>query len=145
MRVSAKGEYALKALHYLTLHHGEGFIQIKDISAKQRIPLKFLEGILLKLKKAGYLKSKRGAGGGYVLAKHPANINLAEIMRSMEIPLTPIDCVNETTPAFCCQDKENCEFISIWMDIKKRIEDVLENTSFEDLVTKSNRSRKIAV
>lgn len=144
MRISAKGEYALKALHYLTLNYGKGFIQIKDIAERQRIPLKFLEGILLKLKKAGYLMSKRGAGGGYLLAKPPASINVAEIMRSMEIPLTPIDCVDDDAPAFCSHGRENCDFYGLWQDVKNKIEEVLENTSFEDLVNRKHQSGRVA-
>ncbi|HUU50633.1 MAG TPA: Rrf2 family transcriptional regulator [Nitrospinota bacterium] len=145
MRISAKGEYALRALHYLSLNYGKGLIHIKDIAENQKIPLKFLEGILLKLKNAGYLSSKRGARGGYFLAKPPGSINIAEIMRSMDIPLTPIDCVNDNASNLC-DHKENCDLIWLWRDIKNKVEEILENTTFEDLCVKNkNQSKRIAI
>ena len=144
MRVSAKGEYALRAVHYLSLNYDKGMIRIEDIAEKQKIPRKFLELILLKLKNAGYLGSKRGAKGGYFLAKPPESINIAEIMRAMEIPLTPIFCVDDKNRRFC-EKKGDCDLIWLWRDIKDKVEEILENTSFEDLCLKKNQSRKVAV
>lgn len=144
MRVSAKGEYALRAVHYLSLNYDKGMIRIEDIAEKQKIPRKFLELILLKLKNAGYLGSKRGAKGGYFLAKPPESISIAEIMRAMEIPLTPIFCVDDQNSRFC-EKKGDCDLIWLWRDIKDKVEEILENTSFEDLCLKRNQSKKIAV
>src|SRR5208283_2639606 len=97
MRISYKGDYAIKALVYLASQYNkynEGRSQIGEISKSQDIPLKFLEHILRILKNAGYVKSHRGTKGGYAIAKDPEQITLGEIIRLMDGPTSPIACVS---------------------------------------------------
>jgi Rrf2 family protein len=94
MKLSTKGEYASRAMLELALKYDRGPQHIVKISRAQAIPQRFLEQILLLLKRAGYLKSKKGPKGGYYLAKSPAEINVAEVIRVLEGPLAPIDCVS---------------------------------------------------
>src|SRR4249919_976632 len=85
--LSKKTQYAFQALMYLTHEYEKGPVLIADISRKKHIPLKFLENILLELKKAGILDSKKGKGGGYFLAKDPADVTLATVMRLIDGPI----------------------------------------------------------
>src|SRR3972149_3693834 len=84
MRISAKGEYSIKAMLDLALHHGKGLIPIQDIAARQAIPPRYLEQVLLLLKRAGFLQSKRGSAGGYQLARPPREISVGAVLSAME-------------------------------------------------------------
>ena len=84
MRISAKGEYAIRALLYLAVHHGEGLVPIQEVAHRQGIPQRYLEQVLLLLKRAGLLESKRGSTGGYQLIRPPAAISVGEVLRVVE-------------------------------------------------------------
>ena len=92
--LSKKTQYAFKALIYLAEHSKEGPVLIADISKKKRIPLKFLENILLELRKAGLLESKKGKGGGYYFAVPPKDIPLSKVMRLLDGPIALLSCVS---------------------------------------------------
>ncbi len=95
MRLSVKTEYALLALVYLSANFDKGLIKIEEIANKFEMPQKFLEQILLTLKKSGYLKSKRGSDGGYSLSKDPKKIILADVIRLLDGPIAPINSVSK--------------------------------------------------
>src|SRR4030042_2246157 len=105
MRRSTKGEYASRAMLELALNRRQGALHIRDISAAQEIPRRCLEQILLSLKRAGYLRSKKGPNGGYFLAKPASQITVAEIIRVMDGPLAPIDCVSVTAHQVCARER----------------------------------------
>src|SRR5437870_1248344 len=88
--ISNKTQYGLKAVIALAKHPGQSPVLITDLAKQEGLPQKFLEAILLELKKAGILSSKKGKGGGYALARSPADIKLGEIIRTLEGPLTPV-------------------------------------------------------
>jgi len=92
--LSKKTQYAFKALIYLAEHSKNGPVLIADISKKKRIPLKFLENILLELRKAGLLESKKGKGGGYYFAVPPKDISLSKVMRLLDGPIALLSCVS---------------------------------------------------
>ena len=92
--LSKKSQYAFKALAYLTEKFNKGPVLISEISTKKKIPLKFLENILLELKKAGILESKKGKGGGYFLKKNPAKVKVATIVRLVNGPIAMLPCVS---------------------------------------------------
>jgi Rrf2 family protein len=92
--LSQKAKYALKALSYLAAGHGKGPMLIAEISRKKKIPLKFLENILLELKKEGLLDSKKGRGGGYYLVEPPAKVPLARVIRTIDGPIAMLPCVS---------------------------------------------------
>jgi Rrf2 family cysteine metabolism transcriptional repressor len=133
MKLSSKCEYACLALIYLAKNFGKGVIKIGDIARSKRIPKKFLEQILIILKQRGYVKSRRGAEGGYQLAKSPEQIMLAEIIRLMDGALAPVDSVSayfyQPTPT-----EQEEKLRKIFREIRDYIASKLENTSFADLV-----------
>lgn len=136
MRLSKKGEYALRAMIDLSLNYEKGHIQIHDISQREKIPEKFLEIILLELKKAGLLQSKRGIGGGYNLIKHPREITLAEVIRIIDGPLAPLGCVSKWAHVNCPEEK-NCGLQSVMMDVRNAIAKILEGVTFDDVCKKT--------
>lgn len=133
MKLSAKTEYALLAMIFLSEKYGSGFLKISDIADNKKIPRKFLEQILLSLKRAGYLKSRRGADGGYKLAISPSKITLAEIIRLFDGPLAPVESVSryfyEHTPL-----EQDQRFIKVFREIRDYISDKLESTTFGEMI-----------
>ncbi len=135
MRLSTKGEYASRAMLELSLHYEDRPLHIRDISKAQRIPSRFLEQILLLLKRAGYLKSRKGHHGGYYLAKPPSAISVAEVIRVLEGPLAPIDCVSVIAHE-ACPLEEVCGLRWLWKEVRDAVADILERTTFADLVAR---------
>jgi Rrf2 family transcriptional regulator, cysteine metabolism repressor len=138
MRLSTKGEYASRAMLELSLRCDEGPLHVREISEAQRIPRRFLEQILLLLKRAGYLKSRKGQKGGFVLAKPPSAITVAEVIRVMDGPLAPIDCVSVMAHEPCPMEG-TCGLRWLWKDVRDAVAGIMEKTTFADLVEKSAR------
>jgi Rrf2 family protein len=143
MRLSTKGEYASRAMLELAIHYAEGPRHIRDISSAQDIPERFLEQILLLLKRAGYLRSKKGPNGGYFLAKPPTRISVAEVIRVMDGPLAPIDCVSVTAREFCSRERF-CGLKGLWKEVRDAIAQILERTTFEDLAERTRKAKRTA-
>jgi Rrf2 family cysteine metabolism transcriptional repressor len=141
MRLSTKGEYASRAMLELSLHHPEKRLHIRDISAAQDIPARFLEQILLMLKRAGYLRSRKGPSGGYYLAKDPSEINVAEVIRVMDGPLAPIDCVSVTAHEVCPRE-DYCGLRWLWKEVRDCVAEILESTTFADLAERTETAKK---
>ncbi|MBU0615970.1 MAG: Rrf2 family transcriptional regulator [Nanoarchaeota archaeon] len=135
MKLSRKSEYACLALIDLSEHYDEGLVKIDDISKRKDIPKKYLEQILLILKGAGYLRSHRGAEGGYRLAKKPSEVTLAEIIRLIDGALAPVESVSkyfyEHTPI-----EKSKKLILLFRDIRDYIANKLEKTTFADILGK---------
>jgi Rrf2 family protein len=136
MRLSTKGEYASRAMLELARRYQDGPIHSREISQAQEIPQKFLEQILLLLKRAGYLRSRKGQKGGYVLSKPPGEINVAEVIRVMDGPLAPIDCVSVMAHETCPMER-TCGLRWLWKDVRDAVAQILETTTFADLVRRS--------
>lgn len=132
MKITTRSQYALLALVYLARNNGEGHISAQKIAGVQGISLKYLEQILLILKRAKYLRGQRGQGGGYTLAKPADEINLAEIIRLFDGALAPTESVSvyfyEPTPI----EKEE-SMIKVFREIRDYIADKLENTTLADV------------
>ncbi len=133
MKLSTKGEYASRAMLELSLKYGGPALHIREISQAQRIPRRFLEQILLMLKRAGYLKSEKGKNGGYSLAKPPSAISVAEVIRVMDGPLAPIECVSVLAHKSCPMESV-CSLRLLWKSVRDVVADKMESTSFADLV-----------
>jgi len=134
MKLSLRGEYALRALVVLGLSYGEGVVKIQTISDQQNIPKRFLEQILNDLKLAGVLESKRGIAGGYRLSKPPEQISLALVIRHIEGPLAPVSCVSEKFYARCtCPDEARCGIRSVMKDVREAIVQVLDGVTVAEL------------
>ncbi len=134
--ISKKTKYALHALHYLAARYEKGPILISELSESEHIPQKFLETILLELKKSGILDSKKGKGGGYFLAKLPSQITLGKVMRILGGPLAPVSCVSQTAYRKCdeCKDESCCGIRFVMKDVRDAMANILDNTSLEDIL-----------
>lgn len=145
MRLSKRGEYGLRAMISLAdaqKNSPTGMIQIKEISAQEKIPAKFLEQILLALKNAGLVHSKMGVGGGYYLARAPKEITLGQIVRTLDGPLAPIKCVSQMAYEPCgCPDEENCGLRMIMGDVRNAIANILDNTTLSAVITRVEAAR----
>ena len=144
MRLSKRGEYGLRAMIDLADWTSETqVVQIKDIATQEKIPVKFLEQILLTLKNAGLLQSKMGVGGGYYLAKPPEEITLGQIVRILDGPLAPTRCVSQMAYEPCgCPDEETCGLRMVMLDVRNAIADILDNTTLADVITRVHQARK---
>lgn len=143
MKLSKRGEYGLRAMIDLADWMSESeVIQIKDIAAREQIPVKFLEQILLTLKNAGLLQSKMGAAGGYYLARPPEEITLGQIVRVLDGPLAPIRCVSQMAYEPCgCPDEQTCGLRIIMLDVRNAITDILDNTTLADVIARVQQAR----
>ena len=132
MKISTKGDYATRAMQDLAWHYEKGPIQIEDIARRQHLPVRYLEQILLSLKRAGFLESKRGVSGGYYLAKHPQEITIGAIIRATEGPIIPIFCVGSGKREICVEEP-HCSLRDIWADVRDAVAKILDHTTLEDL------------
>jgi Rrf2 family cysteine metabolism transcriptional repressor len=138
--LSSRAKYATRALLDLTLHYNDGPVQAHDISERELIPLKYLEQILLSLKRAGFVQSRKGPGGGYFLAKSPAAISLGEVVRAMDGPLAPMSCVSVSGYMECgCPEPETCGLRVIWKEARDALATVLDNTTLADVRERHTR------
>jgi Rrf2 family protein len=134
MKLSLRGEYALRALVVLGLNYGEAVVRIQTISEQQNVPKRFLEQILNDLKSAGIVESKRGISGGYRLSKAPEKISLALVIRHIEGPLAPVRCVSEKFYARCsCPDESKCGIRSVMKEVRDAIVAILEGVTVAEL------------
>ena len=135
MKLSLRGEYALRALLVLGLNHPDGsVVRIQTISERQNIPKRFLEQILNDLRAAGIVESKRGLTGGYRLHLLPEKITLAEVIRHIDGPLAPVTCVSEHFYERCsCPDEEKCAIRNIMREVRNAIVAVLEEVTLAHL------------
>ncbi|AYD48165.1 RrF2 family transcriptional regulator [Arachidicoccus soli] len=132
--LSKKTQYAFKALMYLSQQKDNGPILIAEISRKKKIPLKFLENILLEMKKEGILESKKGKGGGYFLAREASDIVLADVMRLIEGPISLLPCVSLHFYKKCdnCNEKE-CGLRDTLIEVRDANLAILEHKTVQDL------------
>ena len=135
MKLSKKSDYALRAIIYLSMHYNKGAIQIIEISANEKIPQKFLENILLVLRKAGILNSKIGLKGGYELARSPDLITLGEVIRALDGAIAPVDCVSKISYK-PCSEEVTCVIRGVMLDIRNAITDVLDRMTFADMCSR---------
>ncbi len=142
MKLSTRGEYALRALLVLGLDYGPHVVRIQKISEEQNIPKRFLEQILNELKSAGIVESKRGIAGGYRLARSPQEITLAAIIRHIEGALAPISCVSERFYEKCsCPDEARCAIRSVMKEARDAVVKVVERITVAELCERAQRLR----
>ena len=141
MRLSLRGEYALRALLVLGLNYDRPLVRIQTISEEQNIPKRFLEQILNDLKSAGIVQSRRGVAGGYRLAKAPQEITVAAVVRHIDGALAPVSCVSERFYERCsCPDESRCAIRSVMKEVRQAIVHVVEHITVAELC---NRSREL--
>jgi Rrf2 family protein len=132
--LSQKAQYAFRALTHLVNHYQAGPVLISEIAEKKHIPLKFLENILLELKHAGILESKKGKGGGYYLKNSPANITIASVMRVVDGPIAMLPCVSLYFYQKCKNcDEYNCGLHNIMEEVRDASLHILERKTLAQL------------
>lgn len=134
--LSKKTKYALHALTYLSKHKDKGAILIQEISQEYGISHKFLENILLELKKAGFLGSKKGKGGGYYLIKDPKDVALSTVIRMLDGPIALLPCVslNYYEPCEECQDQAKCGLNKVMAQVRDETLKILSMKNLEDII-----------
>jgi len=134
MKISTKGRYALRLMIDLAEHDNGGYTALKDISARQKISLKYLEQIVIQLSKAGFLESVRGSQGGYRLAKKPSKYTAGDILRVTEGTLAPVVCLETKTNK--CDSYDKCSTVDFWHGLYDLIQKYVDGITLEDLVNK---------
>lgn len=141
MKISTKGHYGVQAMFDLAQHFGEGPISLKSIAERQELSEHYLEQLIAVLRKAGLVKSVRGAQGGYILARDPADIKVGDIVRVLEGPIAPVECVSEEDPEHCLKS-EFCITRNVWEKVKDSIEEVLDNISLADMCREAEQAKR---
>lgn len=140
MKLTTKGRYGLRAILDISLNQREGPVTIHSIHQRQDISERYLESLLSTLKQNGMLKSIRGSQGGYVLAKEPKDISVGDVIRILEGPIAPVDCVNDTGTKECSRS-ESCVTKKVWVELKDAMDKVLDSYSLQDLIDEYHKNR----
>ena len=133
MKISTKGRYAVRLMLDLALNNTGEPISLKDVAKRQGISDKYLEQIISVLNRAGFVKSVRGAQGGYYLRKRPEDYTMGMILRLTEGSLAPVSCIDEEDEVKC-DKQDSCVTVILWRKINDAISDVVDNTILQDLV-----------
>ena len=136
MKLSTKGRYGARLMLDLALHYEEGLILLKDIAKRQEISEKYLWQLIPPLKNAGLINSTRGAHGGYMLAKPPAQITLKEIVVTLEGPMCLVECVDNPS---VCSRADTCVSRDLWHEVSEKILQTLESVTLEYMVEKQKQ------
>ena len=136
MLVSTKGRYALRSMIDLAEHQRDGYIPLKETAGRQGISEKYLEQIIAILNKAGFVKSTRGAQGGYRLSRDPAEYTVGQILRLTEGSLNPVPCLDSCGGEVDCLRYDTCETVEVWKQLADAINGVVDNVTIADLAEK---------
>ena len=140
MKITHKGDYALKAILDLATNYDQGLVTIQAMAKRIDAPSKFLEQVLLELKRGGFIQSQRGKVGGYKLSRPPKDITLGQVIRFVDGPLEPIACINERYKG--CDDLSRCVFRPVWQKVFQATSDIVDRITFEDLANKVKASNE---
>ncbi|MGH7385723.1 MAG: RrF2 family transcriptional regulator [Candidatus Rokuibacteriota bacterium] len=139
MRISAKGEYAIKAMVDLALHDGQDLQPIQDIAARQSIPQRYLEQVLLQLKRSGFLYARRGSAGGYRLSRPADQVTVGALLRAVEGPPAGFD-----SPRRGGRGEDAAGLYELWQEIAEAVASVVDRTTLEDLRRRALERRRSA-
>jgi Rrf2 family transcriptional regulator, cysteine metabolism repressor len=134
MKLSAKVEYGVRAMSILAFYYRTGPLPLREIAEQEKISLKFLEQIFPNLRRARLITSVRGSRGGYMLAHSPAEIKVGDIVRAVEGPITPVNCLAESGSEPCCHRRDACLTRQVWEKLRDRINDVLDEVTLDELI-----------
>jgi Rrf2 family protein len=138
MRISAKGEYAAKAVLYLSLRY-PNVVTIHEVAEGHHIPLKYLEQILLALKNKGMLESRRGVHGGYTLARSPENISVGEVLRAVDGNFSDTGCLRgKMDENYACPEGGSCGLRQLWGNVRETVDKLLFETTFAEVCRRTN-------
>lgn len=131
--VSTRGEYGMRLMVDLARHWGEGSISLHAVASREDLPEAYLEQLVAALRRAGLVTGKRGAGGGYTLARDPALITAGDIVRALEGPIEPQVCTAEGDPVLNCVREQDCGTREVWLRVQSSIATALDAMSLADL------------
>jgi Rrf2 family protein len=141
MKISTKGEYGIRAMIELAHRYGEGYVQSNEIARVRDIPENYLYQLLITMRKAGLIRSRRGPQGGHMLARSPERISLAETVIALEGPVAPVSCVQDDIVQDC-PFGERCAVRDVWVRIAEATRHILDTTSIADLVQSEREKRE---
>ena len=140
MRLSTRSRYGTRLMLDMAQHYHDGPIHLASVAKRQGISVKYLEQIIIPLKKANYVKSLRGPKGGIQLTKPLREIKLSEVIRLVEGSIVPVECVDNPE---VCSHSELCATREIWAELKRKIDDVLDSITLQDLIERQERKRQL--
>lgn len=144
LRLSTRGHYGLKAMFDLAQNYGPAPVSLKSVAERQNLSDHYLEQLIAMLKKAGLVRSVRGAQGGYVLARQPLEITVGDVIRALEGPIAPVYCVSEEDPGNC-DEADYCITRTVWARVRDGLAAVLDSISLDDMcreAEEANRKRE---
>jgi Rrf2 family protein len=133
MRLSKKAQYGTRAMLELALNYGQGYVSLSRIAREQGISLKYLEQLIRPLKRAGIVESMRGAAGGYRLSRPPSMIRVGEIIRALEEPMNPVECLDDSQR---CDRSSKCRARDIWAYLSSSIQRTLDSITLQEIIDK---------
>ena len=138
MRISAKGEYAIRAMLDLALHHGRGLVPIQEVAERQGIPQRYLEQVLLLLRRAGFLESKRGSTGGYRLVRPPADVSVGDVLRAIDGRVAALEVAGRRGQG---DTDPRPDLAILWQEVADAVGSVIDRTTFADLADRARARR----
>ncbi len=145
MKLTSRGDYATRVLMELAAAEGPRALSVHELAARTGISAKYLEQIMTRLRVANLVRSRRGAQGGYELAVQPREITVGQVIRLMDGPLAPSACASRSAhspcPAYRCPSETACVLRGLWLEVRDAISEVLDRTSFEELVDRHRLTR----
>lgn len=135
--VSTRGEYGMRLMVDLARHWGAGTVSLHTVAVREQLPEAYLEQLVASLRKAGLVQGKRGAGGGYTLAREPENITAGDIVRALEGPIEPQICTAEGDAVVSCVLQPGCATHHVWMSLQSSIAKALDGMTLKDLTLKT--------
>ncbi len=141
MKISTKGRYSLRLMLDIAIHGADKNVSIRDAAKRQNISMKYLEQIVSMLVRVGYLKSIRGAQGGYRLAKSPAEYTVGDILRITEGSLAPVSCLEDEVNQ--CPRVEQCPMIEMWTGLYETINNYVDGITLEDLMNENLKENNV--
>ncbi|NLZ93037.1 MAG: Rrf2 family transcriptional regulator [Firmicutes bacterium] len=142
MKLSTKGRYGVRAMFDLALHSNENIVPLKSVAQREHISEKYLEHLFASLKKAGLITSVRGAQGGYRLAVPPEEITLGDIIRVLEGPVAPAECVVKGTETEICSRASECVMHRVWARIRDEISEMLDSITLAEIVEEQRKLKE---
>jgi len=138
MKLSTRGRYGLRAMIDMAMSEEKSPIATHTIAEREGLSERYLEQLLVPLKRAGLVKSVRGSQGGYILARNPQDITAGDVIRVLEGPIAPVECVSETNPEFCSRS-DFCVTRSLWTKVRDSIVQVLDSYTLADLAREAQQ------
>jgi Rrf2 family protein len=148
MKLTTRGDYAARVLLELSTREGQDPLSAHELAARTGVSVKYLEQIMARLRNGHIVRSYRGAHGGYELARDAETLSVGEVVRMMDGPLAPSPCASQSAhvpcPAYRCPSEASCALRGLWTDVRDAVAEVLDNTSFADLVQRHREGQTVA-